>query len=655
MPNNEPLEIFVASDGDDDNPGSRDEPLSTLEAARDRLRKVPSAGGTVWLRGGRYERSGSFVLDGRDGGTEDAPIIYRAWPNEQVRITGGRRVSGFSRVEDPDILHRLDDTARDHVLVSDLTAAGITDFGDPAEEGRRPDVVCDDEVLAIAQWPDDYMVEIVDVPMEEPVQRKGVKGDKSGKIIYMGQRPRRWVDEPDLYAHGYWFYNWWDSYHPVVDIDPDRHMFRLGGEAHRYGYRSHQRYRVLNALCELDRPGEYYVDRQNGLLYLWPPDDTCDTVEVTVLEESMIELQDAAHIHFEDLTLECCRGGVVAADGCESITISGCIVRNLGGDAITVEGGHDCRVQGCEICGIGGTGIALQGGDREDLSPGEHIATGNHIHDFGRWQRTYRPAVDLRGVGNICAHNHIHDAPHAGITAKGNEHVIEYNEVHHVAQQTGDVGAFYICARDWTMRRTVIRHNYFHHVFGLGMGSKCVYLDDFTSGHIISGNVFENVARAVFVGGGRDNVIENNLFIECYPSVRIDARGTNWAQGHLTGSETWDGVTLFDRLGEIDYHSPPYSERYPQLLTVGEDEPAVPKGNRVQRNISLGGRWCDLVHGVTEDIVRMKNNLISGPADIPLTEAAAGRLDSIGLDASTIGFAPIPFDRIGPEGDRSSD
>ncbi|MFP3904202.1 MAG: right-handed parallel beta-helix repeat-containing protein, partial [Armatimonadota bacterium] len=550
---------------------------------------------------------------------------------------------------DPETLQQLDESARGHVIIGELTAAGISDLGEIGEDGRRPDVVCNGMLMTLAQWPNDHLVEIVDVPMEEPIQRKGVKGDKSGKIIYMGERPSRWLDEPDAYAHGYWFYNWWDSYHPIVDIDPEKHTLQLGGQPHGYGYRAHRRYRVLNALVELDEPGEYYIDRREGMLYLWPPDDASETVEVTVLEEPLIAAENVSNLRLEGFTLECCRGSVLSGDGCENVTVSNCTVRHVGSDAITFEGGRGCRVEGCEIYGIGGTGVTLRGGNREDLTSAHHIATDNHIHDFGRWRRTYHPAVNLRGVGNTCAHNHIHDAPHAGITAKGNEHVIEYNEVHHVATETGDVGAFYICARDWTMRGTIIRHNYFHDVFGLGMGSKCVYLDDFTSGHIIFGNVFEHVARAAFVGGGRDNIIQNNLFIACFPSVRIDARGTNWAKGHLTGSDTWDGVTLFDRLQEMDYHSPPYSDRYPELLTVVDDEPAMPKGNRVARNISLGGRWCDLVHGITEEIVRMEDNLICGHADVSLRDAAAGRLESIGLDSDAVGFQPIPLDRIGPQ------
>ena len=42
---------------------------------------------------------------------------------------------------------------------------------------------------------------------------------------------------------------------------------------------------------------------------------------------------------------------------------------------------------------------------------------------------------------------------------------------------------------------------------------------------------------------------------------------------------------LFDEMDAVNYSKPPYSERYPELLTLYDDEPAVPKYNKINRNI----------------------------------------------------------------------
>ena len=69
-----------------------------------------------------------------------------------------------------------------------------------------------------------------------------------------------------------------------------------------------------------------------------------------------------------------------------------------------------------------------------------------------------RPAVSLQGVGNRATCNLIDNAPHQAISFGGNEHLIEFNEIHSVCFESNDAGAIY-SGRDWTMRGTVIRNN----------------------------------------------------------------------------------------------------------------------------------------------------------------------------------------------------
>lgn len=88
--------------------------------------------------------------------------------------------------------------------------------------------------------------------------------------------------------------------------------------------------------------------------------------------------------------------------------------------------------------------MRLVGGDRARLIPAGHRPENNHVHHYGQLHRTYRPAVEIQGVGCRAAHNHIHDAPHNGILLGGNDPEIEFNHIHHVCQETGDVWAFYM-------------------------------------------------------------------------------------------------------------------------------------------------------------------------------------------------------------------
>ncbi len=128
-------EWFVAPDGNDAAAGTKEKPFATLQAARDAIRAarrggaMPAGGVTVWLRGGDYRLARGFELTAEDSGTADAPIVYRAAPQERVRLLGGVIVRDWKPVTDAAVLNRLDEQARGHVVQADLKAIGINDFG----------------------------------------------------------------------------------------------------------------------------------------------------------------------------------------------------------------------------------------------------------------------------------------------------------------------------------------------------------------------------------------------------------------------------------------------------------------------------------------------------------------------------------------------
>ena len=145
------------------------------------------------------------------------------------------------------------------------------------------------------------------------------------------------------------------------------------------------------------------------------------------------------------------------------------------------------------------------------------------------------PRISTWGVGARISHNLIHDGPHMALSAGGNDHVVEYNEIHNVVYESRDAGAFYV-GRDFTQRGTVLSYNYWHQILGAeGHGGMTIYLDDQQSGHHIHGNLFESVTNAVFIGGGVDNTVTNNVFIDCWTAVHLDNRGMGWQKGDGPG------------------------------------------------------------------------------------------------------------------------
>ncbi|MGQ9590185.1 MAG: alpha/beta hydrolase fold domain-containing protein [Planctomycetota bacterium] len=585
-------------------------PFPTLESARDAVRKKKAEGAlparpfVVEVAGGTYVREGPFELGPEDSGREGVPIVYRARAGEEVRISGGRVVRGFQPASDPEVLERLDPAVRGKVLQADLRANGISNLGGIASD--RLEVFVRDAPMTLARWPDEGFAKIADVAVKDGHSIHGREGSKVGKFVYEGDRPARWTGEKDPWAHGYWFWDWSDGRERIASIDPASKTISLGGPPHHYGYRKGQWYYAFNLLSELDRPGEWYLDRESGILYLYPPGEIRDGDVVVSVAPSLLEVRGAAHVGIEGFVFEACRGTAASIRDCESVRIARATFRNLGGAAVRVEGGRGVEIRASEIYATGEGAIALRGGDRKSLAPAGHAARENHIHHYGRWNRMYTPAVSLDGVGCRAVGNWIHDAPHQAIAFSGNDHAIEENEIHDVCTESNDAGAIY-SGRDWTWRGTVIRGNYLHDIRGFeGRGCVGVYLDDMLSGTAIERNVFRRVTRAAFIGGGRDTRIEENVFVDCDPAVHVDARALGWASYH---AEAWirEGREK-GTLSGTRYAEPPF-DRYPGLARILDEEPAAPRGNVIARNVCVGGRW-DEVEPAARPCVRWEDNVL---------------------------------------------
>ncbi|MBI3191578.1 MAG: right-handed parallel beta-helix repeat-containing protein, partial [Pedosphaera parvula] len=241
----------------------------------------------------------------------------------------------------------------------------------------------------------------------------------------------------------------------------------------------------------------------------------------------------------------------------------------------------------------------------------------------------------IGGVGIRLAHNALHDSPHQSILLGGNDHVIEYNEVYRVGMDSDDCGAFYM-GRNPSERGNVIRYNYWHDIgSSFAHGSCAVYFDDGTGGQRVHGNVFYRAAGgnfgAVFLHGGHDNWVENNIFIECKRAVGHAPWGDDYWNEWLTGDLWRERLTQ-----EVDITSPLYLERYPELKDFLSPTPKT-RVNHLSRNIIV--RCGDVMTGNWE------------ASDNMVTEDDPGFADAAAGDFALREDSPV-FDLIGNTGDR---
>ena len=641
------LDLHIAPTGADTHPGTGEKPLATLEASRDAIRKLKAGGPltepvTVHVRAGTYFLAGPTRFAEQDSGAATAPIVYQAEPGAVVRFTGGREIGGWGPVTDPSVLGRLAAEARGKVIVADLRAQGITNWGNlnvrgfsagnPSAEGE---LFYDDAPMTLARWPNRGF-------------RKVISQEKEETVVVDPDRLARWTGEAEPWVFAYWHYDWAEIYEPLAGVDPARQaLLRTPRVKPVYGITPQEaRWYAFNLLAELDAPGEYYLDRTQGRLYFWPP--RAGGRAVLSIADGLIQADRLSHVTFRGFILEACRGTAITLRGGSNCHLTACTVRNTGQSGIEVSQGAGHEVFGCDVYDTGAGGISMSGGDRPTLTPARHNAENNHVHHFSRRGRTYNPGISLGGVGNRMAHNLVHDGPHMALAAGGNDHLLEFNEIHNVVQESGDAGAYYV-GRDWTQRGNILRYNFFHQILGSsGYGGMTIYLDDQHCGHTIYGNIFERCSQTIFIGGGNDNVVTNNVFLDCWKSAHLDDRGMNWQK---PDTDNPNGE-LRRYLRAMPYQNDLWKARYPTLPGILADDPGVPKRNVYAGNISAGGVWYDIYPTIRKYQI-VTNNLAfdSDKAWAKLVKDASGkplRLEFKDAAAvAQIGFTPLPVEKIG--------
>jgi hypothetical protein len=653
------IELHISPRGLDSNPGTQAQPFATLERAREEIRQLkqrrglPPGGVAVVAHGGSYKVVRTFALGTEDSGSAQSPIVYRAAASETPLFSGGARVTRFEPVHDAAILQRLTEESRGKVFQADLKAQGITNVppvrlggvASGAGFGSHPalELFFNGEAMPLSCWPNDGFVKIVDVRGKTAQAGYGPAGFKEGIFTYDGNRPARWRDDPDILLYGYWFYGWADSYERVEKIDLDKKEITLAPPFHTYGYRRGQPFKAMNLLSEIDQPGEWYLDRRNLMLYFYPPSDPARAdVEISLTQAPFVELKNVSHVSFEGLTWELgCTDGIRASGG-EHCLLAGCTVRRFAGNGVELDGGTGHGVLSCDLYSMGRGGLVMTGGDRRTLTPGRHFIENCHIYELSRLDRTYTPAVLLNGVGNRIAHNLLHDIRSSALRVEGNDHTIEFNEIARVVLESDDQGGVDMFGNP-TYRGNVYRFNYFHHIGNWqrpaqepDCGQAGIRLDDMISGTLIYGNIFRRCAAGrlgfggVQIHGGKENIVDNNLFVDCATAVSFSP----W------GDQTWRERTA----GALDAKAIDralYLLRYPDLARLNEDLNA----NHLWRNLVVN---CGQFLRRNSGGARLLGNCVTTNSTA-FPDAARGvfQFGDAGSLLERASFQPLPFDEIG--------
>ncbi len=710
-------DYYVATTGSDKNPGTKERPFASLEKARDAVRKlkgkkgIPEEGVTIWIRGGKYFLHKTFELHKNDAGTEKSQIVYRAFPGEQVSISGGKSLSPslFKPVTDEKVLKRLPENAPQHILQADLKSFGIPDYGEHKQYGHALPVVpapmelfFNNDVMQLAKYPNSGFIPMGKVIDTGSVPRvRDYENIRGGTFEYSDERHSRWVNCQDVWLQGTFKWGYADDKIKIKSIDTRQKIITLS-TPHMYGLgygEPHNQYIALNILEELDSPGEWYIDRKSGFLYFWPPSEIKGAeIAVSMMEAPLVAMEGTAYVTLRDLIFEETRGMGIYIERGQNNLIAGCTLRNIGTSAIFMgqgarqtfphithddyegvavsrdignlqghiykyttwdrKAGKNHGVLSCDVYNTGCGGIYLSGGSKKELIPGNCFVENCRIHDYNRRNKFLWAGINIDGCGNRISNNEIYNSDFQAIYVHGNEHIFEFNHIHHIALNSNDTSPWYV-GRDPSDRGHILRYNFFHHCGNPAhkwtMG---VYFDDASCDALVFGNVFYKVASygTIYSNAGSDLTIRNNIFVAGYGSVlHLKSMWFDWAVGLRDYYFGEDGVYRRRLTELLDIKKPPYSEKYPNLVTWLDltDDGETYVGMRPQRNVFEKNVIYQYhkTYVLTGEYAQFdfKDNFIAveDPGFINIESLNLQLKDDSVVYQEIPGFEKIPFEKIG--------
>ena len=606
------VQVYISPTGNDAANGlSSSTPVKTfaiaIQIVRNQRAGNTSNPATINVASGRYQLMSPIMLLS----TESNLTIAGPSGNTAI-ITGGVQISGWSKFVSPAIKRRLSPAAARAVYSALLPAGNLGAFtrrGGPEPwttfQNLPAELIMNGSPMALARYPATGWVRTTAVAGD------GVTATFNGS--------RRVATANDTWVQGFWSAEWWQTWEPAT-ASPGTSKIQVGGLANGSPLGPvtvGARLAIVNALEDLNLPGQYYVDRPNLRVYFYPPNAIGGSLtEISQLDGYLIDAYQTNGVTLKNLTLQASRGQGVQIYNCTNTGLDTCIVRSTQLEGVMIQAGSQNFVRNSSIHDTGSCGICAFEGTMATLTSGGDQFTDNTITNPGRMENTDRPGIWIKGVGASVVANTITNCSSEAIMLEGCYHLVTQNDISHTGQTMNDVGAVY-AGQNLLSRGNVISFNIFHDippvimpVVGLPLNVG-VYLDDFSSGFTVGENIFYNVSTGILIGGGRSNTLSGNAFDAVTTPIWIDARGMNWAAAFYANGGEYEQELAAMSSAEMAL----FKAVFPDFLNMlTSPNAALPAGNVVSHSYfpALGTGILYLDASYTESLLQVLSSQYNG-------------------------------------------
>ena len=221
--------------------------------------------------------------------------------------------------------------------------------------------------------------------------------------------------------------------------------------------------------------------------------------------------------------------------------------------------------------------------------------------------------------------------------------IVEFSRFSDLVKESDDQGGIDICANP-TYRGNLFRYNRWENIVGGSIcGAAAIRFDDMISGQVAYGNLFVHCGDvnfgAIQIHGGKDNLVENNVALDCRAMVSFQPWGDLYVQSLSDPKSLRYGGLKNACHRDVEIDSPLWRERYPELGNLVENVDR----NFTRNNLMVNCRGDFIRSG---DSSTFENNIFENNHVENLPDATEEEVTDPEFLAR-FGLKPIPIDQFG--------
>ncbi len=500
---------YVATTGSDANPGTLNMPFQHIQAAA----SIMVAGDTCCICSGTYRET----IVPANSGTALAPITFEPYGTASVTVSGANVVTGWT-----------------------VYSGGIFEAPFAGSLGDQDQVFVDGRMMNLARWP--HTTLDISRPVKSVATSGSVNATANSDGTYTGSFTDPALTQPAGFftgatIHALFGPNWVAQTGTVINSAPGSVQFKWQYRGNTYYPEAGNPYYLFGLLSLLGVPGEWFIDPNAGILYLWPPqnDSPVNHVVEAKQRDFAFDLSGLSYITVQGLSLFAC--AINTSSSSQYLILNYLNCSYLSHYALNnMNGGFNTHMQDSGIILNGSNNVlsnstlAYSAGNGVSLLGASNLVENCTIHDVdyldvdcGAINTGLSPSTS---IGNEIAYNTCYNSGRGLFIIRIlQDGYIHNNVLYRSMLETTDGGAIYTFSHDG--QGTVIAYNQISDNVCVNYGATGIYLDNNSLNFIVHHNLVYNTSWALHYNLASQNILwYNNTAVGLYNSLSGGSTGS---------------------------------------------------------------------------------------------------------------------------------